>query len=115
MNLIHKFIYRLLFQKFLQHINSPKDSIPNTLNISLINKNTKEVLKELEDNEIYLSTTTACSLGDAPSKSVFAITKDEKLASNTLRISISHLTTKEELDVFLEKFNIIYDNFIEMI
>ena len=86
------------------HINSPKDSIPNTLNISLINKDTKSILKELEENEIYLSTTTACALGCSPSKSVLAITGDEDLASNTLRISISHLTKKEEIMEFLRIF-----------
>lgn len=84
------------------HINSPSNSIPNTLNISLIDKNTKEVLKKLEENEIYLSTTTACSLEGMPSKSVLAITKDEKLSKNTMRISISHMTTKEELNIFLK-------------
>ena len=87
------------------HINSPKeDVIPNTLNISLINKDTREVLKKLEEQEIYLSTTTACSLGSSPSKSVLAITGDEKLASNTIRISISHLTTKEDIEQFLKVF-----------
>ena len=87
------------------HINSPKEGvIPNTLNISLINKDTKEVLKRLEEQEIYLSTTTACSLGSSPSKSVLAITGDEKLASNTIRISISHLTTKEDIKKFLNIF-----------
>ena len=86
------------------HINSPKDTIPNTLNISLIGKDTKSILKELEDNKIYLSTTTACSLGSSPSKSVLAITGSEELASNTIRISISHLTTKEEIESFLKVF-----------
>ena len=86
------------------HINSPESAMPNTLNISLINKDTKEVLKKLEDNEIYLSTTTACSLGSSPSKSVLAITGDENLASNTLRISISHLTTMDEVNKFMEVF-----------
>lgn len=86
------------------HINSPENSIPNTLNISLIDKDTKSILKKLEEKEIYVSTTTACALGDAPSKSVLAITKDKKLASNTIRISISHQTKEEEIEKFLEIF-----------
>ena len=86
------------------HINSPKSSIPTTLNISLIDKDTKSILKKLEDNNIYLSTTTACSLGNTPSKSVMAITNDEKLASNSIRISLSHLTKEEEIDKFLKTF-----------
>ncbi len=91
------------------HINSPEFSIPNTLNISLIGKDTKKVLIGLEEHEIYLSTTTACSLGTAPSKSVFAITGSEELASNTIRISISHLTTKEEIMKFLDVFRILLE------
>ena len=86
------------------HINSPESAIPNTLNISLINKDTKAILKSLEDNEIYLSTTTACALGNAPSKSVFAITGSNELASNTLRISISHLTSALDIKKFIEVF-----------
>ena len=86
------------------HINSPEHSIPNTLNISLIDKDTKNILKELEQKEIYLSTTTACSLGSSPSKSVLAITNDENLASNTIRISLSHLTTEKDIDDFINTF-----------
>lgn len=86
------------------HINSPINSIPTTLNISLINKDTKKVLQELFNKEIYLSTTTACSLGNTPSKSVLAITNDMSLASNTIRISLSHYTTKEDIEKFLNTF-----------
>ena len=86
------------------HINSPKNSIYNTLNISLIGINNLDVVEELEKKDIYVSTTTACSLGNMPSKSVLAITNDEKLASNTIRISMSHLTTKEDINKFLEVF-----------
>ena len=84
------------------HINSPQNSIPNTLNISLINKDTKKTLKLLEEKEIFLSTTTACSIGDTPSKSVLAITGNSNFASNTIRISISHLTKEQDIDKFIK-------------
>lgn len=87
------------------YINSPKDALPNILNISLINKDNKEVVSKLEENDIYVSTTTACSLSNMPSKSVLAITKDEKLASNTIRISLSHLTKEEDINKFLDVFD----------
>lgn len=87
------------------HINSPLHTIPNTLNISVINKDSKEVVKELSKKGIYLSTNTACSLENTISKSVLALTKDENLASNTIRISISHLTTKKDIYKFLKEFN----------
>lgn len=86
------------------HINSPKNAIPHTLNISLINKDTKSIIKKLEENNICISTGSACSLDGSPSKSVLAITGKEDLALNTIRISISHLTAKEEIDKFLYEF-----------
>ncbi len=85
------------------HINSPKNSIPNTLNISLKENNAKDIIKKLEENKIYVSSTTACALDNAPSKSVYAITKDENLAKNTIRISMSHKTKEEEIDKFIDK------------
>ena len=82
------------------HINSPKESIPNTLNISI--KNSKKIINKLNKNEIYVSKQTACSLGKNPSKSVLALTGNQKLAQNTIRISLSHLTTKKELKTFIK-------------
>lgn len=87
------------------HINSPINSIPNTLNISLIGISNKEVIDKLYEKEIYLSTTTACSMGDLPSKAVLALTNDENLASNTIRISMSHLTTIDEINIFIEELS----------
>ena len=87
------------------HINSPSYSIPNTINISLINKDTKNIVEKLNEEGIYLSTKTACSLDDAPSLSVLAITNDKNLALNSIRISISYLTTKEEIDILISKLN----------
>jgi cysteine desulfurase len=92
------------------HINSPENTIPNTLNISLVGKDTKNILKELEEHQIYLSTTTACALGSAPSKSVLAITGSEELASNTIRISISHLTSEEDIHEFIKVFKELLNN-----
>lgn len=94
-------------------INSPKTSIPNTLNISLKNLDAKIFIQYLEKNEIYLSTTSACSLGNTPSKSVYAITNDLELAKNSIRISISHLTTTNEIETFLKTFKKIYDKEIK--
>lgn len=87
------------------HINSTEKSIPNTINISLIGISNKDIIKKLEQEDIYLSTTAACSMDNAISKSVFAITNDEILASNTIRISISHLTTLDDINIFIDKLD----------
>lgn len=91
------------------NINSPKHSIPNTLNISLKNIDAKKIVNYLEKNKIHLSTTSACSLSNTPSKSVYAITNDLELAKNSIRISISHLTKLEDLEKFINIFKTIYD------
>ena len=86
------------------HINSPIDAIPNILNISLVGINRDEVLKVLEEHDIYVSTLSACSMGKSISNSVFAIYKDSELASNTIRISLAYTTTKSEIEEFLRVF-----------
>lgn len=117
-NLSERYEYISRLNKYLKeefsifscvHINSPKNSIPNTLNISLKNIDAKKIIKKLEEKEIYLSTTSACSLGNTPSKSVYAITNDLELAKNSIRISISHLTTTKEIETFIKVFKNIYD------
>ena len=117
-NLNERYDYISGLNKFLRdelsiftnvHINSPKNSIPNTLNFSLVNMDAKRVVKKLTENGICLSTTSACSLGSTPSKSVYAITNDLELAKNSIRISLSHLTTLEELNKFMKIFKKIYD------
>lgn len=82
-------------------INSPKDAIPNILNITIENIKPETMLHALEEKEIYISTRTACSTS-LESEAVFAITKDKEKASHSLRISISYKTTKEELEIFIK-------------
>ena len=99
--------YNLFLRENLkkQHIkiNSPENATPYIINISIENIKPETMLHALEKNEIYISTKTACSTS-LESESVLAITKDKDSASHSLRISISHLTTKEELIKFLEIF-----------
>lgn len=117
-NLNKRYDYIIGLNKYLRdelsifsnvHINSPKNSIPSTLNFSLVKMDAKRVVKKLTENGICLSTTSACSLGSTPSKSVYAITNDLELAKNSIRISLSHLTTIEELNKFMKIFKKIYD------
>ncbi len=88
-------------------INKTKYSIPHILNISLRNIKAETFLHALEEYEIYLSTNTACASGDF-SSSVMAIYNDKVRASSTLRISLSHLTTSDEVNKFIEAFIQIY-------
>lgn len=84
-------------------INSPKDAIPNILNISIENIKPETILHALEEKDIYISTKTACSSNKNISDAVLALTKSEEKASHSLRISISYKTTKEELETFVKE------------
>ncbi|MBQ6404784.1 MAG: cysteine desulfurase [Bacilli bacterium] len=84
-------------------INSNDYCLPHMVNISLHGIKSEVMLHALEEKEIFISTQTACSVGNY-SKAVFAITHDKDLASSSLRISLSYLTTREELDIFVEVF-----------
>lgn len=89
-------------------LNKTKYSIPHILNISFKNIKSETFIHAMEDDEIYLSTNTACSSGDF-SASVMAIFDDKKRAMSTIRISLSYVTTNEEITKFLSLFKIKYN------
>ena len=84
-------------------INKTKYSIPHILNISLMNVKPETFIRALDNDEVYVSTNTACSSGDL-SSSVMAIYNDYKRAIHTIRISLSSITTTEEITKFIEIF-----------
>ena len=88
-------------------INKTKYSIPHILNISLRNIKAETFLHALEEYEIYVSSNTACSSATL-SSSVMAVYNDQVRASSTLRISLSHLTTTDEINKFIYYFDQIY-------
>ena len=84
-------------------INKTKYSIPHILNISLDKVKPETFIHAMEEDEVYLSTNTACSSGDM-SSSVMAVYNDKKRATSTIRISLSYVTTNEEVSKFLNLF-----------
>ena len=93
-------------------INSTNYSIPNVLNFSVIGSKPETYLHALEEDEIYISTKSACSAEDTISKSVYALTKREDVARSTLRISLSYLTSNEEIEQFMKSFDKNYKKLI---
>ena len=89
-------------------INKTKYSIPQILNISVMDVMPEVMVHALDKHEKYLSTNTACSSADI-SNSVIAIYNDIIRAKHTLRISLSYVTTTEELNKFLEIFKEEYE------
>ena len=82
-------------------LNSNEYSIPHILNISLLNKSSIDVVMKLSEKDIFISNTSACSSDKNLSTAVMALTNDEKRASSSIRISISHLNSKEEVDILI--------------
>ena len=89
-------------------INKTEYSIPHILNISVMNIKPETMIHAFDENEIYLSTNTACSSGDI-SNAIMAIYNDEARAKHTIRISLSQLTTNDEINKFLDAFSKNYD------
>ena len=81
-------------------INSNEFCLPYIVNISLKGIKPETMLHALEQDDIYISTQTACSTGNY-SLAVFAVTNDMEKASHSIRVSLSYLTTKEEIDIFV--------------
>lgn len=92
------------------HINSNQYCLPHILNFS-VRGTTSDCLQEaFSKHEVYISTQTACSSSDIPSRAVYALTNDAQLASSSVRVSLSHLTNEEDISNFLTIFDQIYQN-----
>lgn len=91
------------------YINSNDYSIPHILNVSIKGIKSETFMHALEEYDIYVSTKTACSDVDSFSESVYDLTKDIELAKSSIRISLSYLTTMEEVEEFIRVFNICYN------
>lgn len=99
------YLYKELENISKIHINTPKTDISNyILNISIPNNNGETIVHYLEQNDIYVSTGSACSSKlKQPEKTILAITKSEDYATSSIRISLSTLTTFDELDSLIKK------------
>ena len=93
----------------LVHINSTEKSLPHFLNLSIPGRKAEEVQEAFSNREIYLSTKAACSVPNTPSRAVMTVTGDRKIARASFRISISHLTSDEEIKEFTKAFDEIYN------
>ena len=116
-NLDDKYKYVLELNEYLKSklsgydlvkINSNDYCIPHILNISILGVKPETMLHALENDDIYISTQSACSATNTVSKAVMSVTNDEERAKSSIRISLSYLTTYEEIDKFIESFDKCY-------
>jgi cysteine desulfurase len=93
----------------LIRINSPANANPYFLNVSVKGVKAAVFKEALEEYDICISIKSACSTLKTPSRPVYAVTKDKKNAMCSWRISLSHLTTMEEIKLFLNAFQSAYE------
>lgn len=113
---------RLSIQKLYEYLTEQLDRIPTAhinyrngikqiINVSFQGIPASHMQQELSKRMIYISTQTACNSDASYSKTVFQITGNEEYAKTSVRISLSHLTTRQELDELLRAIkDIIHEN-----
>lgn len=94
-------------------VNKTNYSIPHIFNLSLMNIRPETFIHALEKRDIYVGSNTACSNGEI-SESILAVYNDDDRASTSIRISLSHLTSFDDLNKFLYSFDIIYNKLLEL-
>ena len=92
----------------LVRINSPEHAIPHVLNLSVRNVKGTVFQRELDAKGVFVSVKSACSSDGLPSRAVFAVSRDRRNALSSWRISLSHLTTEDEIKAFLQAFDVCY-------
>ena len=85
-------------------INSPANAVPHILNLSVQGVKGTVFQRELDARGVCVSVKSACSSDGLPSRAVLAVSQDRRNALSSWRISLSHLTTEEEVTGFLHAF-----------
>lgn len=83
-------------------INSPSTGAPQIINFSIPGIKGETMLHALENQNIYLSTGSACSSKQKGSRIINACGLSEKLSESGLRISLNEKVTKKELNYFIK-------------
>ncbi|MGN8913403.1 cysteine desulfurase family protein [Anaerofustis butyriciformans] len=89
------------------HINTPYEKADisyHILNVSFKGIKGEVLLHMLEEDNIYVSVSSACSSRNTTVNSILkAIDVDDELINGTIRISFSEFNTKEQIDVFIKQ------------
>lgn len=98
------------------HIFSPMDGfVPHILCFALEGIRGETLVHTLEEQDIYVSTTSACASKTADEASTLVAMKvDDKIATSAIRLSFDESNTIEEADKFIEVFDKIYKHFAKI-
>lgn len=103
MKRIHEYLRKELEDIDRVVVNTPKTHCaPHILNFSIPKIKSEVLVHALEDKDIYVSTTSACSSKKkAVSDVIMAMTGNEELASSSIRISLSYENDMNEAKEFI--------------
>ena len=90
-------------------INSPANAVPHILNLSVQGVKGTVFQRELDARGVCVSVKSACSSDGLPSRAVLAVSQDRRNALSSWRISLSHLTTEQEITDFMQAFDACYN------
>lgn len=82
-------------------VNSPEDASPYVLNLSAMGFRSEILLHFLEQNEVYVSSGSACAQG-AKSHVLEAMGLERNRVDSAIRVSLSKYTTQEDLSAFAD-------------
>ena len=93
------------------HLNSNDKCSPYILNFSLTKKKASVVVEALSNENIFVSSISSChSRKETSSYVVKAMFDDEKLAGNTVRVSLDETNTREDIETFIFSLKAILEN-----
>ena len=97
---------RAFFDKYEKvTINSPENAVPHILNLTVEGIKGTQFRDILSEHGVCVSVKSACSSDNLPSRAVFAVSRNRKNALSSWRISLSHLTTEQEISEFQKIFD----------
>lgn len=92
------------FREFV--INTPLENSPNSiLNVSFLYTKGEVILHYLEQDEIYISTTSACSSNRKGDSNLEKLGKSMEVCDGAIRICLSYEITKDNIIEFMDKLN----------
>ena len=86
-------------------INSPQNASPYVLNLSVIGLRSEILLHFLEQNQVYISSGSACAQG-AKSHVLQAMGLDRRRVDSALRISFSKYSVEEDVEAFVDSLQL---------
>jgi len=98
--------------KYPIQINSNNLCVPQIVNISLLKIKSETFVHALERYEIYISTTTACSSLEESTILKELYGNKKNITTTSIRISLSHLTTEDEIRRFLVIFDSVWNDLL---